>query len=124
MPYRNKATVQGWIEDYLAAHPAYTSSITVLEKDFTPGPESGMVVVSLRNASTVTYIQALVDDLGPRWLVTFEPRSEAIDLDAAGVAALAADLVSLAELCGYLQGRTEEAMAVSEALAASESTPA
>jgi hypothetical protein len=111
MPYRNQATVQGWIDDYLAARPEQTAVVTVLEKNFTPGPESGMVVVSLSNASTVTYIQPVVDETGPHWVVTFEPRADPFDLDAAGVAQLAADLATIAGLCGFLQMRTEAAMA-------------
>lgn len=65
MPYRNQATVQSWVDDYLAARPEQTAAVSVLEKDFIPGPESGMVVVSLSNASTVTYIQAAVTDWLP-----------------------------------------------------------
>lgn len=111
MPYRNQATVQGWVDDYLEANPTQQDRISVLERDFTPGPDSGLVVVSLSRASTVTYVQAIVQDDFPRWLVTFEPRAEAIDLDAAGVANLSADLAALAGLCAYLQERTVEAMA-------------
>ncbi|MBN9176543.1 MAG: protein-L-isoaspartate carboxylmethyltransferase [Microbacterium sp.] len=117
MPYRNKATVQSWVDDYLSSHPSESIVVTVLEKDFTPGPESGMVVVSLRNASTVTYIQAVVDDRGPHWVVTFEPRSDAFDLDAASVARLSADLAELAGICAYLQERTEQAMVAGAASA-------
>ena len=99
MPYRNQATVQSWVDDYLAARPEQTAAVSVLEKDFIPGPESGMVVVSLSNASTVTYIQATVTDGLPHWVVTFEPRSEGFDLDAAGVAQLSSDLATIAGLC-------------------------
>lgn len=110
MPYRNQATVQSWVDDYLAARPEQTAAVSVLEKDFIPGPESGMVVVSLSNASTVTYIQAAVTDWLPHWVVTFEPRSEGFDLDAAGVAQLSSDLATIAGLCDYLQQRTDAAM--------------
>ena len=111
MPYRNRATVQRWVDDYLATRPEPGTTISVLEKDFTPGPESGMVVVSLRNTSTVTYIQAAMTDGLPHWVVTFEPRSEGFDLDAAGVAELSTDLATIAGLCDYLQRRTEATMA-------------
>ncbi|GAA3032205.1 protein-L-isoaspartate carboxylmethyltransferase [Microbacterium dextranolyticum] len=111
MPYRNQATIQAWVDDYLAAAPDETTAITVLEKDFTPGPESGMVVVSLANASTVTYIQAVNADTVPRWVVTFEPRSDSFDLDAEGVARLAADLAMISSLCAYLQRRTDDIIA-------------
>lgn len=111
MPYRSKATVQSWVDEYLTTHTEDAVVVTVLEKDFTPGPESGMVVVSLRNASTVTYIQAVVDDSGPHWVVTFEPRAEGFDLDAPGVARLSSDLGAIARMCAYLQERTLAAVA-------------
>lgn len=113
MPYRNQATVQRWVDDFLIAHPEHVSSVTVLEKDYTPGPESGIVVVSLRNTSTITYVQPVVDASGPRWLVTFEPRTDGLDLDAAGVETLAGDLSVVAGLCAYLQERTDAAIAAS-----------
>ncbi|KIC58143.1 hypothetical protein [Microbacterium hominis] len=116
MPYRNQETVASWVRDYLEDRNVDASSVSVLEKDFTPGPDSGLVVVALSNASTVTYIQPVITDGHPRWMVTFEPRTEGFDLDATGVARLSADLSDLAELCSYLQGRTEQA--ITEATAA------
>jgi hypothetical protein len=118
MPYRNQATVQSWIDDYISARPDQAADVTVLEKNFTSGPESGLVVVSLSNATTVTYIQPVVDDEGPRWVVTFEPRADAFDLDAAGVGRLAADLATIAGLCGFLQMRTDAALAAASGPAA------
>lgn len=111
MPYRSQATIQAWVDDYLAENPDDVTAITVLEKDFTPGPESGMVVVSLANASTVTYIQAVGADTTPRWVVTFEPRADSFDLDAQGVGRLAADLAMVSSLCAYLQRRTDDILA-------------
>lgn len=113
MPYRNQATVQGWVDDYLVAHPEHAASVNVLEKDYTSGPESGLVVVALRNASTVTYIQPVPDESGPHWVVTFEPRADAFDLDGAGVARLSDDLATVAAICTYLQERTDAALAAS-----------
>lgn len=120
MPYRNQVTVQGWIDDYIASRPDQSAEVTVLEKNFTPGPESGLVVVSLSNASTVTYIQPVVDEIGPRWVVTFEPRADPFDLDATGVGRLAADLATIAGLCGFLQMRTDAAIAEAAGAAGSE----
>jgi len=111
MPYRNQATVAAWVREYVAENPQAESSISVLEKDFTPGPDSGLVVVGLSNASTVTYIQPVVDESGPRWMVTFEPRTDGFDLDGEGVARLSADLAAVADLCRFLQRRTAAALA-------------
>lgn len=110
MPYRDQATVDGWVRAFLASHPDVATDVSVLEQDFTAGPDSGLVVVSLRNASTVTYIQPVVEDGVPHWLVTFEARTESFDLDAAGVAKLAHDLAAIAAMCEFLQSETDAAL--------------
>lgn len=110
MPYRSQATVEAWVREYLADNPSTTAAVTVLEKDYTPGPDSGLVVVALSNASTVTYIQPVENESGPRWSVTFEARADSFELDADGVARLAADLAAVADLCGFLQRRTDLAL--------------
>lgn len=108
MPYRDQARVQAWVDEFHAQQHVDTA-VDVLEKDFTAGPDSGLVVVTLRTVSTVTYIQPVVTDGVPKWLVTFEPRSETFDLDSVGVSQLAQDLTALAKLCAYLQAKTDEA---------------
>ncbi|WP_425837147.1 protein-L-isoaspartate carboxylmethyltransferase [Microbacterium sp. PA5] len=110
MPYRDQATVEGWVDEFRQQENLETA-VSVLEKDFTAGPDSGLVVVSLRTASTVTYIQPVVRDGVPTWVVTFEPRHDGFDLDSDGVAALSHDLGTLARLCEFLQRKTDEILA-------------
>lgn len=107
MPYRDQATVEGWLREFTRLHPDMGTSVSVLENDFTAGPDSGLVVVSLRTASTLTYIQPIHRDGVPRWVVTFEARNESFQLEAAGVARLADDLHMVAGICEYLQSRTD-----------------
>lgn len=109
MPYRDQATVRSWVDEFTRAEPLATD-VSVLERDFTAGPESGIVVVSLRTASTVTYVQPVIEDGAPHWLVTFEARQESFDLDGAGVAALAHDLGTLARLIDFLQLKTDQVL--------------
>lgn len=109
MPYRDQARVQSWVEQFRSEQHVDTA-VDVLEKDYTAGPESGLVVVTLRTMSTVTYIQPVVTEGVPKWIVTFEPRSETFDLDGVGVSQLAQDLLALANLCTYLQLKTDEAL--------------
>jgi hypothetical protein len=111
MPYRDQATVDGWVREFLDLNRETPADVSVLDKDFTAGPDSGLVVVSLRNASTVTYIQPVIRDGAPVWIVTFEARGEAFDLDAQGVGRLAADLAILSRLCSHLQDKTDAAVA-------------
>src|SRR4051812_8897849 len=110
MPYRDQATVDGWVREFLEFNADIHTEVSVLDKDFTAGPDSGLVVVSLRNASTVTYIQPVISDGVPHWIFTFEPRREGFDLDFAGVAQLAADLSLISRLCEHLQVKTDAAL--------------
>lgn len=112
MPYRDQARVQSWVEQFRSEQHVDTA-VDVLEKDFTAGPESGLVVVTLRTVSTVTYIQPVISDGIPKWVVTFEPRAETFDLDSVAVSQLAQDLSALASLCTYLQLKTDEALIAS-----------
>jgi hypothetical protein len=119
MPYRDQLTVESWVREFTEQHPGVATEISVLDKDYTAAPDSGLVIVSLRTASTVTYIHvAMVDDTA-KWIVTFEARNESFDLDAEGVARLADDLSTLGLLCTFLQDKTDAALrqaAVPEAL--------
>lgn len=115
MPYRDQATVQSWVADFLRTYDGATPDISVIEQYFTEGPESGLVVVQLRAASTITSVQPAVLDGIPTWRVHFAPRDEGFELDGAGVGRLAADLQLVSLLCTYLQTRTDALRAHSEA---------
>ncbi len=111
MPYRDHATVEAWVKEFFAASPDMPAEVSVLEMDIESGNDSGLVAVSLRNASTLTYIQPVIDSGVPRWVVTFESRSESFDLDGPGVTRLAEDLAAIGRLCTHLQNKTDEAVA-------------
>jgi len=118
MPYRDQATVEGWVSEFLESNRDTPAEVSVVDKDFTAGPDSGLVVVSLRNASTVTYIQPVVREGVPQWVVTFEARGESFDLDFAGVGRLAADLATIARMCENLQIKTDAAVRAKAAASA------
>lgn len=111
MPYRDQATVDTWLREFLDANEDLAIDISVLEQDFTAGPQSGLVVVRLRGASTMTYVQPIIQGGSPQWVVTFEGRPESFDLDADGVARLAEDLAIVARICRYLQDQTDDVVA-------------
>lgn len=110
MPYRDQLTVESWVREFTEQQSGVATEISVLDKDYTSAPDSGLVIVSLRTASTVTYVHVTIVDGAAKWMVTFEPRNEGFDLDAEGVARLAHDLSTLAELCTFLQEKTDTAL--------------
>ena len=87
MPYRDRTTVERWVNEYIVSHS---------------------VVVTLRSASTITFLHPEVRQGVPTWVVTFEGRSGALDMDDADLRTLAADVTALAELRSFLQQKTDE----------------
>lgn len=110
MPYRDRNTVESWISEYLASRAPEALHVAVLDKNFESGPNSGLVVVELRTASTITYAHPVIAQGVPRWIVTFEPRSEALDLDTTELEQLSADIGALSGLCIFLQMKTDAAL--------------
>lgn len=109
MPFRNAATLQGWLDEFLASgdHAGFDGTVRVLPQDGADGADTGLVGVSFQRTSTITSIHP--EEAGsPRWLVTFEPRESVVALDAAGVEALAQDLAYVSRLCAFLERKSAE----------------
>ncbi len=109
MPYRDRAHVERWLSDFWDTHSVLSERLSVLDDGFEPGRDSGLVVASLGRTPGVSYLSVSLVDGRPRWKVTFEPRTEPIELDAVGVRELADEIGALGQLCAYLQQRTDEA---------------
>jgi len=114
MPYRSRATLQLWLEDFISARED-GDLIKVVIQDDSWGDDGGLVVVPLRNASTTVYVRPPLGE-DSRWRVVFEPQLDEVALSAEETDALVAELGTAAALCGYLEGRSVahvEAMPVS-----------
>ncbi|MFS0747291.1 hypothetical protein ABC304_09645 [Microbacterium sp. 1P10UB] len=101
---RSRALLQQWVDEFVADHPSSSSSQVALQDEL-DGADAGLVIVPLLNAATTVYIQPI--DVGEaRWQVTFEARSEPVQLVSERVRALAAELVLAADLCAFLEARS------------------
>ncbi|WCD93550.1 protein-L-isoaspartate carboxylmethyltransferase [Microbacterium sp. nov. GSS16] len=107
MPYRDRTTVESWVDEYIESHSADSLGVAVLDKNFEAGPDSGIVVVTLRTASTITFLHPEIRRGSPIWIVTFEERNETLDLDDVALRQLAEDLTALTELRTFLQRKTD-----------------
>lgn len=107
MPYRDRTAVESWVKEYVATHSADSLGVAVLDKNFEAGPNSGIVVVTLRSASTITFLHPEIRQGLPVWVVTFEERNETLDLDGAALRQLAEDITALADLRAFLQEKTD-----------------
>lgn len=110
MPYRDRTAVESWVNEYTQSHSADSLGIAVLDKNFQAGPNSGIVVVTLRSASTITFLHPEIRQGVPTWVVTFEGRNETLDLDHDALRQLAEDVAALADLRSFLQEKTDAAL--------------
>lgn len=108
MPYRDRTTVERWVNEYIVSHSADSLGVAVLDKNFEAGPDSGLVVVTLRSVNTITFLHPEIREGAPTWIVTFEARSGSSDMDDEALQLLAADITALAELRSFLQQKTDE----------------
>lgn len=105
MPFRNKATLETWLAEFLDMGYPVAGTIKILDQDGERGADTGLVSVHLRNASTAVYMQPETP-AGHRWVVTLEPRDTSIELDAVGLLQLAEELHVVSALCAFLQSKS------------------
>lgn len=105
MPFRSRRTLEQWLEEFgTLGYPA-VGSFKVMQQDGEHGAHTGLVGVQLANAATVTYIQPEAP-YSLRWVVTMEPREEAVVLDSAGLLNLSVELAVVSALCAFLQAKS------------------
>lgn len=109
MPYRDRAQVERWLADFWDSHSLFGERLTILDDEFIPHHNSGVVVVGLEGSPGLTYLRVKIVDGVPCWMVTFEARSETLHMDATGLRDFAHEIGALGILCDYLQSRTDEA---------------
>ena len=105
MPFRSMSTLEAWLEEFRSLNHALDGSIRVMGQDGDDGANTGLVGVTLTHGVAVTYIQP-ESTHSPRWLVTFEARDTAVELDSESVLQLAAELTTVAALCAFLEARS------------------
>ncbi|MFG6446254.1 hypothetical protein ACFXP7_13150 [Microbacterium sp. P06] len=104
MPFRSQDTLQAWLDEFLAL--GYEVSLKVIPQDGEDGANTGLVAVTLHNASTSTFIQPESHD-SDRWVVTMEAEESAVTLDAGELHGLASDLSIASSLCAFLQAKSQ-----------------
>lgn len=106
MAFRNKHTLDAWLDEFRAFSYPISGSLRVIEQDGEDGADTGLIGVVMTNASTSTYIQP--DPADPsRWVVTFDARETPVQARPTDVLALANELVIVATLCGFLQVKSD-----------------
>ncbi|WP_169582097.1 MULTISPECIES: hypothetical protein [Microbacterium] len=57
MPFRNKQTLEAWLDEFVAMGYAMPERIRVVQQDGEGGANTGLVVLNLENPPTVIAVQ-------------------------------------------------------------------
>lgn len=109
MPYRSRATLQTWLDEFTQTH-ALGSLVRVIPQDGSDGEDTGLIVFPVAGGTTTTYLQPN-DSPGDRWRIHFEPREHEAAMDSSQVHSMAAELEMAAALCDFIEMKSEEHMA-------------
>lgn len=106
MPYRTKETLELWLEEFYTLGHAMAETLKVMPQDGSEGGDTGLVGITLMSAQTITYIQPEPPG-STNWMITFEARDNALQLDADGAMRLSKELAVVSRLCRFLQDKSE-----------------
>lgn len=102
MPFRTRETIQPWLDEFRQLGFAVSDTLRVAELE----GEDGVVILNLEHSPTNVFLHPNVQDGQARWVVTFEARDEAVEMDGAGLARLNAELGALSALVAFLQAKS------------------
>lgn len=105
MPFHSLRTIDGWLDEYRSAHGDASGALRIVTQDGEDGANTGLVVIALANAPTVTYIQPAEGD-ETKWVVTMEPREASVTLSSTEVRDLAESLRMVSDLCRFLEEKS------------------
>ncbi|MDO9396965.1 MAG: hypothetical protein Q7T71_10505 [Herbiconiux sp.] len=107
MPYRTKAVLETWVDEFRDQGHLIAGALDVVAQDGSDGSDTGLVVVRLDSISSDLYMQPVA--LGdPHWAVTLGARPDDVDFTPQQLLAFTAELAVAAALCTYLESRSLE----------------
>ncbi|MCM3502621.1 hypothetical protein M3667_12145 [Microbacterium sp. P26] len=115
MPVRtliDMALLDAWLAEFRAMGYLTGSDIRVLERDDETDPDTGLIVVDLSEAKTITYLQPIAGGDGS-WKATMEAREDTIELGAVQLVNLGNEVNVLGALVAFLETKSKALLAAS-----------
>ncbi|WP_150958129.1 hypothetical protein [Microbacterium testaceum] len=113
MPVRkllDKSLLEAWLTEFRELGYLTGSDIRVLDQEDETDPDSGLIVVDLSEAKTITYLQPIPDG-GGGWKATMEARDAAIELGAVALVNLGNEVNVLGALVAFLETKSRALLA-------------
>lgn len=102
--------LETWLTEFRALGYVTGSDIRVLEQEDEADPDTGLIVVDLSNAKTISYLQPITGGDGS-WKVTMEARDDVIELSAVELVNLGNEVNVLGALVAFLETRSKALLA-------------
>jgi hypothetical protein len=106
MAFRNLETLESWLAEYRALGNPMGDAARVMVQDGDGGADTGLVFFHLGHAPTGVVIQPITQD-SSGWAATMQPREEDLVLDSEGLRELSAELAAVADLCAFLEAKSQ-----------------
>ena len=113
MPVRTllgKSLLEAWLTEFRALGYLTGSDIRVLDQEDETDPDSGLIVVDLTEAKTITYLQPITGGDGS-WKATMEARDATIELGAVALVNLGNEVNVLGALVSFLEAKSKALLA-------------
>ncbi|MDQ1112482.1 hypothetical protein QE418_001930 [Microbacterium testaceum] len=113
MPVRtllDKSLLEAWLTEFRALGYLTGSDIRVLDQEDETDPDSGLIVVDLTEAKTITYLQPITGGDGS-WKATMEARDATIELGAVALVNLGNEVNVLGALVSFLEAKSKALLA-------------
>lgn len=108
MPFRAIATLQSWVDEFNQDEHPGGSTVRVIPQDGAERADAGRVAVRIPGSPTEIVIAPSPSGPADEWSITFEPREAWVTVQASEVASMAEAIAALAELCTFLQKKSDE----------------
>lgn len=102
--------LETWLTEFRTLGYVTGSDIRVLEQEDEADPDTGLIVVDLSNAKTISYLQPIAGGDGS-WKVTMEARDDVIELSAVELVNLGNEVNVLGALVAFLETRSKALLA-------------
>lgn len=105
MPFRNKQTLEAWLENFAAMGYSLPENVRVVQQDGEGGANTGLVVLTLEEPPTVIAVQPR-EPYAADWVVSIEPREAEVALSGPATMKFSQALAALSLLCAFLETKS------------------
>ncbi|BFM26199.1 hypothetical protein CHE218_32410 [Microbacterium sp. che218] len=104
-PRRSRVQLESWVREFEQQEHCIAGKVSIAPQEDDGREDSGLVILSVRNAAPSIYMRARSYD-DPIWELTVTEQPDDLVMSVHDIASLAAELVVAGNLCTFLQWKS------------------